>query len=166
MRLKWISDREVLERYAGIDGELWPDDPGAAGIELARGLAPLEQLDRVRTYVRSLQPRVRCDLLAVEREPGGGCLHQPELKFLGYDFGFLESECNVYSFLFHEIVCPRFEELGAFASRLNQNLLLDSVNVAREIAGVRDSLEAGGERFETTDSPEVCAPFAVFAFAE
>lgn len=162
VRLKWISDREVFERYSGVDGKLWPNDAAAAGIELERGLAPLEQLDRVRTYVRSLQPNVRCDLLVVEREPSRRRSSQPELTLLGYDFGFLEGEYNVYSMLRHEIIYPRFEEFRAFASRLNQNLLLDSVEATKEIAEARDSLEARGERFETTDSPEVCDPLAVY----
>lgn len=166
LRLKWISDREVLERYAGIDGRLWPDDPAAAGLELERGLAPFGQIGRVRTYLRSLRPKVRCDLLVVEREPFGGSADRSELSFLGYDFGFLEGEHNVYSLLFQEVIYPRFEELSAFASCLNQNLLLDSVEATKEIAGIRDSLEARGERFETTDSPEVCDSIAVFAFAE
>jgi len=166
VRLKWISDREVLERYAGLDGRLWPDDPGAAGIELDGGLAPLGQLDRVRTYFRSLRPKVRCDLLVVEHEPAEKRSDHPELRFLGYDLGFLEGEYNHYSFLRQEIILPRFEELAAFTSWLNQNLLLDSLEATKEIAGARASLEARGKSFETPESGEISDPLAVFAFAE
>jgi hypothetical protein len=81
-------------------------------------------------------PDVKVDPKTGDVRPIGPDGSLPELKLLGYDFGFLEGEYNVYSFLLHEIIYPRFEELGAFAPRLNQNLLLDSVEAIKEIAGV------------------------------
>jgi hypothetical protein len=160
-----LSTCDVLRRYMGFDGELWPEEPGASGIRLENGLAPLKQINRVRLYYESLQSNTRCDLLAIGRADFEESLDLGGERFelLGYDFGYIESEYNFYSFLFHEIIYARFDEFKEIASTLNQHLLLESLDIAKEISKILDALELRGERLETSDSPEVCVPIAVLA---
>jgi hypothetical protein len=161
-----FSDAEVLELYAGVDGHLWPHDPEAAGIHLERGLASLTDIDRVAQYAASLNVRTRCDVLRIDREPINSPTDEAGWEFLGFDFGVVEGEFNVYSFLYHEVIYSRFNELGAFARRLNRHLLIDRLEVIRELRAALDDLESSGERFETTDAPEICDPLAVFSQAK
>jgi hypothetical protein len=156
-----MSASEVLGRYHGIDGTLWPGDPTGHGVSLERGLAPLDQLGLVRDFLESIRSRSRVDLLLVDREGGGG--GETGTRLLGYDLGFLESEFNVYSLLYHEIVFPRLVELACFGSMLNPHLLLDSVQGSERILQAVETLEREGVVFETSESPESCAPLAIFA---
>ncbi len=173
-----MTRQQVVHRYKGIDGALWPgDETETDALPLHRGLAGLSRLDRVRSYVRAVRTRSKCDLLLVERraaeqstqcQPVDGKDHpiQSQVGLLGYDLGFVEGPDNNYSLLYHEVIHPRFPDLGRFAIALNQNLLAPSLDVAQEILSAQRSLEQGGASFETTVGPEICDTLAVYEFAE
>lgn len=160
-----ISPAEVMDRYSGIDGQPWPRNPEAVGIDIERGLASFKHLEAVRKYLKSLRPTRRCDFLVMDRAGTESSIDRPDLVFLGYDFGFIEGEDNVYSFLHSEVIHPRLDELAAIAPRLNRFLLADSPSLLADIRRQQVQLEARGVQFETTVSPETCEIFSVFKFS-
>lgn len=149
-----VSEIEVFDRYRGIDGDVWPGDPAAAGISLKNGLANTSEMPFVRHYLSTIQAGPGCDVVMVARCDALDKTLGYDSRFLGFDIGFLESEFNCYSFLFHEVIYARFDRLGKYGSSLNQNLLLPSYDLASEVIEIQKNLEKEGIEFETTVSPE------------
>lgn len=148
-----MSDEEVFEHYKGIDGEAWPETSALRDITLQAGLAPLHEYEAVKAYLRSVSAKYKCDLLYLEFPCGADDVPPIPLdfKFLGYDYGFYQSEDNLFSSIFHEVIYGRYGEMKSHASFLNNNLLLPTLETISSLTFARDNLLKTGADLETDD---------------
>ena len=87
--------QEVGRPYRGIDGQPWPAPANSdLTISLVAGLAGIELLDVVRTY-RDANCALDCDLIYIAG-PDSRAIPPIGFTFLGFDFGYYESETSVY----------------------------------------------------------------------
>lgn len=138
---KIISVGRAIEAYRGFDGlKLWPQVEAFEGIMLDGALAPASQLSAVLQYASAIC-RDRCDLLFCDviTDFGSHVVRTSGLPFLGFDYGWLESEYNRFSVVLHEVVFGSLERMREYTTLLNRNLLFDSLSDVVALARERES---------------------------
>lgn len=145
--------------YRGFDGAAWPEIEHA-GFQTEDGLADFADVTRVDAYVKRLPCRAECDVIALGRV--GVALGGPGAtgwRPIGFDLGYFESEWSHFSVVLNEIIYAIHPELRRFARRLNEHLLLATLEDALEVAMERSRLAAAGADIE--DGPYI-EPIAIF----
>jgi hypothetical protein len=141
-----LSVAEIGRRYRGIDGRPWPGVSPSKRPLLVDGLAALQDVDRVNRYRAAACP-LSCDLIYIVHPHSDEYTLTPAgYAFLGFDFGFYESEWSVYSVIFHEVIYGWHDRLRVHAGGLNDSLLAPSLDLVRGIeASFLDLLREGAD---------------------
>jgi hypothetical protein len=71
-----------------------------------------------------------------------------ESEKIGYEYGNLEDEYQIYSSIFQEIILGDFDELIAFKDKLNKHLLFPTKEIAEEYVKVHHQLTEEGKGVE------------------
>jgi hypothetical protein len=152
----------VEKRYRGIEGEPWPQLDESGDVQLVDGLAPLEQLSRVKAYYDRLPSGPTYDLVYCQFGVRSETRQElPEqFVFCGYDYGFYGSEWSVYSVIFNEVVYGLYSSMQAFAKLLNECLLLPSYDVVQELERIRNHMLSVGSDLEQA---EICRAISIYA---
>ena len=160
-----MSIDALLDRYRGIEGRRWPEDPTALGIELESGLASLSQFNRVCEYAARIGRDLHVDLLFISADRSMSALQDlpSQLRFVGYDIGSWESDLNAYSVLLNEVIFGEIPELTRFVKNLNENLLLLGTEQDLELLHARQRLVSGGADLESFHDDERIGAIRVHA---
>lgn len=144
-----MPHEEVHKRYRGVDGGLaWPESEKTS-FELRNGIAPLSVLKQVREYFLQIVARDVTDMIVISSSGiENSQLCEPIYRFLGYDVGFVESAWSHYSVVFGEVIYGIVPDMRAYASRLNQSLLFDSLSDAQSLVEVHELLKRRGVGLE------------------
>jgi hypothetical protein len=134
------------------------------------GVADIDDVERVLHYHDEITATDHpCDVIYAT--PAAGqlplALADRGFIFLGYDFGYYLSTWNCYSVLFNEVIFGSLQELRQYAVRVNESLLLPSLDVAAEVAATRSRLaksEAGGA-LESLEEGECVDAIAIFGIS-
>src|SRR5262245_24022583 len=88
----------------------------------------ISDLPRVQDYIRNLDQSKECDIILLSW-PVATLEGARDLcwSFAGIDVGCFESEWSHFSVILNEIIFGVHDELRAFAERLNENLLLPTL---------------------------------------
>lgn len=170
-----LSNAEVAERYRGFDSWPWPDGPGLKEIHQVDlndfglgfgGVAPLEQFGKVIAYYQAVSDSRRCDLVFLDFPwRSGPSVKAPSgFSFCGYDYGLYASPGQRYSCIFHEVIYAQDEELVAMARRLNDCLLLPSLDLVDSLAAIRRQLLAVSAPLEIESEWFPYEAIAVYAY--
>ena len=157
-----LSHVEVLSRYKGFEGDAWPFDVDWTGIMVIDGLAPSDQYELVKVYHELTGgPQAGYHLIYLQI-PGHGEKRAPvsQLRFTGYDYGYYVSEHGLFSAVFNDIIYGDYAELRGFAERLNDALLLTSLDDVEMVHKTREGLVKLGAALEC-DEPFI--PIAIYA---
>ncbi len=153
------SEDEIVQAYRGIDGRPWPEEVPLRVPHIS-GLAPTESWpellgaadeNSIREVHDALVVVSDSQLISNMRIPKGA-------EFLGFDFGYYDDECSVFSSVYHEIVYASLPELGKYASRLNDSLLFSTTHDVEGYSQTRDLLRKAGRDVENGQ----CYRIAVF----
>jgi len=159
-----LSHEEVVNRYKGFEGEPWPAELDATGIQLIDGLAPADQYELVKAYYReATRSHPGSDLIYLQ-VPGQADSSAPlrQHKFVGYDYGYYVSEFGLFSAIFNDIIYGAYAELRTFAELLNDALLFTSLDDVKMVHKTREDLiEAGAALEQDEDEPFI--PIAIYA---
>jgi hypothetical protein len=143
-----ISFQEVFRRYRGLDGEVWPQKEHAE-FPIEDGLAAIEHWSLVNQYVRKLASANECDVIMLARlGPRLDSVQQLGWSFAGFDVGYFESEWSHFSVILCEVIFGVNSELRSFCSRLNEHLLLSTLEDARALLTERSRLVRLGRDLE------------------
>ncbi len=155
---------EILKNYKGIEGEAWPLDTNMLDKYMVRGLASLEMNEEIVAYHNEAAKKYLCDLLYISTDSTLNLIDNLSDKFsyCGIDYGLYTSEYNNYSVIFNEVIYGQYEEMREFAKFLNDDLLLPSVEVIKEICKIRKMLVLSGADLETCEQGEKFGPIFVF----
>jgi hypothetical protein len=153
---------EVLHRFRGIEGMLWPDEIPFGEISLNRGIAPVSQMEHLIVYYQELHqysPHQIFDFLYCSN--GSYISEVPEsFKFRGYDYGNLICASNNYSIIYNEILYGLYDELGSLSVNLNESLLFPSIEYVEQASAIRARLLNAGADLETDDDFSAIAIYA------
>jgi len=75
---------ETIERYGGIEGELWPGTSELPG--LSAGLLPMSLLEQAIAYYQECRAN-GCRLIYIDTRSGDSSNAPERFGFLGYDLG-------------------------------------------------------------------------------
>ena len=157
-----MSIEEIGRLYRGIDGLPWPEwDVSPLRPSLSSGLAHPMSLELVNRYRNDQCPQ-ECDLIYI----ASNATHASPpaaMTFLGFDFGYYESEWAVYSVVLHEVLYGSYAALREFAPELNSCLLMPTVEAMSRLESRRDELLRNGADLETSSKS---VPIAVFGNPE
>jgi hypothetical protein len=144
---------EVVRRYRGIDGLLWPEEANLSGLAIRDGLVPLDAVSDVRRYVAALRAGstggLPVEVLACSFGPGS--ISSLGGRLIGWDAGYLDSETGIFSAVLHDVLCGRHEALNGMASLLNDDLLFGDPATAQACLDRRAALIADGHDLENDD---------------
>lgn len=159
-----LGNSDVLTCYRGIEGEPWPLEPERVGLDLSSGLVPLHCLDKVLGYFHVARKCFHCDLIYIDTVQGNTPQIAPPngFWFCGFDFGWYQSEYNLFSAIFNEIIYGRYSELRFFGAKLNENLLLPSMADISAFVQARQQLIEKGADLETAEEGDGLGPIAVY----
>lgn len=149
-----LSREEIYSQYRGVDGRPWPEE---LSLPYDEGLAPMGKWPELLAIADEAREGQLYDALILAMPP---ILRQlpDEVSFLGFDVGYYESSCSVFSSLFHECIYGHLEELALQAPHLNRALLFSAPAAAEAYCRVREVVRAKGADVEDDD----CRPIAVF----
>lgn len=153
------SWNEVLRTYRGISGRAWPDEQELP-IEIPEsGLVATDRLAEVLPYFKAVSTRYNCHLLycqVYDNIPAALVL-PANLRFLGFDHGYLRNQYSCYSIVLHEVVYGLYSEVQKASPLLNEDLLVSSLESLKAIEEARNQLLAEGCDLEVlTDPDEEC----------
>lgn len=157
-----LTDKDIISRYRGIEGQPWPDYPSKERLCITDGLTSVGQFDQVTAYYLGLPGEARCDFIYCQFRTTAPLQPSiaPAFRFCGYDYGYYLSEYNHYSVLFNEVVYGVYDALARFSVVLNDCLLLPSDEAVRELADIRNRHLLNGADVE---DDEVSGPIAVYS---
>jgi hypothetical protein len=100
---------------------------------------------------------LHCVLLP--RSEGEASVPSPPEGFviIGYDFGYINSDSDHYSVLFHEILYGLYEDLRQYNNSVNDVLLFPSLKGVRQASATRARLVEEGADLETIDHSDLLA---------
>ena len=154
-----LDPGDIEKRYVGLECEPWPNDIAPASLGEYPSLAPEnERLALQRLYAANKASDPYLEFLHVTIcRAGADDKPTPPLgfEFCGYDVGYLLSKYTNYSALFNEVLFGQYEQLLAFAGRLNRSLLLPTSEEARFVVKVRKDLLQNGADLETAEECSV-----------
>jgi hypothetical protein len=154
-----IPGEEVFRRYRGFDGVPWPDLEHPE-FRTENGLAAVTDWELVIQYARKLSQREDCDLVLLARlGTDDERVRQSGWTAAGFDLGYFDSEWSHFSVVLNEVLFGVHSELRSFASRLNEHLLLGTLEDAIALLAERNRLAGTGVDLEQGDLME---PIAVF----
>jgi hypothetical protein len=159
-----LSLDEVIARYKGFDGAVWP---GAHFDDLPKnefGLVDASHFGTLKDVFAGLRKEDRLDLIYLA---AGGTDRVPDRttnSLLGYDFGYFASPVDKFSVILNEVIFGQYEELRRFGSELNQHLLLPSYQTTRFLAAARSNLHRRGADLEADIEPVSVAIFEAGGF--
>jgi hypothetical protein len=149
----------VFRRYRGFDGVPWPDLEHPE-FRTESGLAEVTDWALVEQYVRRLARPEDCDvLLLAQPKTDNEAALESGWMHAGFDLGYFDSEWSHFSVVLIEVLFGVHPELRAFASRLNEQLLMENVEDAIALLTERNRLAQRGVDLEQGDLIE---PIAVF----
>jgi hypothetical protein len=155
-----LPPADVFLRYRGLDGAPWPG-PEHLPFDTEDGLAGLADWPEVKTYLDGLPCRDECDVVVLACQPTDtDRVPDSEWVSAGIDVGYFESEYSRFSVILNEVIFGAHDELRRFGDRLNEHLLLPSLNDARELLSERGRLRSGGADLE--HEPPFMEPITVF----
>jgi hypothetical protein len=152
-----MTHEEVFRRYRGFDGLAWPNLEHAE-FQTDEGLADFADLGPVDAYVQRLAHPEECELIALARLDVAG-FGLGDWRPAGFDIGYFESEWSHFSVLLNEVIYASRLELRRFASALNKNLLVPTMELALDVIAERGLLLETGADIE--EAPHV-EPIAIF----
>ena len=158
---------ELLCKYRGIEGEVWPDSPVLDKVILNKyGFAPVDQLSTINEYLYDIN-RNCVDVIVVEpimTEYNSNILTSNYQ--LGFDCGYCNNYGSVYSIIFNEIVFGDYAGLTKYANKLNSHILLNSLEDARHILSKRKDMIADGCDLESYPSTDAMMVFKISKFVQ
>lgn len=143
---------DILRRYRGLEGELWPNNSAMLFNLGECSIAPLEKYNKIHAYYVDMATRdidEIYDFISLG-EPTIASKNNP--LFLGFEAGYLNSPDNVFSCIFNDVIYGQYKELTCFARFLNKHLLFSSQEIARELLGVRNNLISKGLDLESDEN--------------
>lgn len=150
---------ETIERYGGIEGELWPRKEELP--DLSVGLLPVARMEQAIDCYRGCRAN-GCRLIYIDTKAGDSSNAPAGFRFLGYDLGVFESEYNYFSVIFHDVLFGKHDPLRAFSAALNERLLIPSSFIAQRLAAIRRDLRRVAADLETLDEDGGPIPIAIF----
>jgi len=141
-----LADAAVFRKYRGFDGVVWPAP--VTGFDLVNGRAPVSCLDAVREYVSATSCPEDCDILLIT-----DCAAEPphadaEVRFLGFEVGYFESDVSHFSSLLNEVIYGVEVGMTSLYACLNASLLLSSLSQVSELLSARVKLRSLGADLE------------------
>lgn len=154
-----IPSEKVFREYRGFDGVPWPDLEHPE-FRTEDGLAALGDSALVDQYVRKLSQREGCDLVLLARLGADVEIVQKSgWTAAGFDLGYFHSEWSHFSVVLNEVLFGVHSALRSFGSRLNEHLLLGTLEDAVALLTERNQLAATGVDLEQGDLIEPIAMF-------
>lgn len=153
-----LNQNEVISRYRGIEGDLWPDESSAQFSATDTGLAPIAAASEILRFAArlcELSPDKQYDVILVDPS-----LSANNSAPIGYECGYLEGDQNVFSAILNDIIYGRFPALINFRTALNEHLLFNSLDAAKSFLQCRDELIQAGYDLEADDT------FRMFSISE
>ena len=142
------STEEAIRRYRGFDGLAWPDQEDGA-LRLEEGLAAIKDWPIVNRYIQNLPNASEWDVILLSRlGPTRESVRPADWSHAGFDVGYFQSQWSHFSVILNEVVFGIHPELRLFASRLNEHLLLSSLESASELIAERKRLAGAGKDLE------------------
>lgn len=147
------GDREVLERFRGVDNFPWPiHEVWPPGELTDSGLLAIECVEAVRSYPIRYAEKERMDVILVEPESMLGWAGRGEYGSLfspcGWDYGYCVPSGglgDVCSAIYQDVLYGYDSELRSMLSALNQSLLFDTREGLEELIHMRlRYIERGG----------------------
>ena len=151
------SHEEIGRRYRGIEGLQWPQSEHSTKPELGNGLADPNTIQLVQRYRNEHCP-LECDLIYIAPPTARTPVPQG-MFFLGFDFGYYESEWSQYSVIFNEVIYGLYAPLRAFATALNSSLLAPTISVTQQIEECRNAHLREGADLENDATPVALAVY-------
>jgi hypothetical protein len=150
----------IFHRCRGLDGNVWPELEHPS-FQIEDGLADIPDWSHIRKYAHELPCHAECDIIALSMADVDFTLMQrPGWTAAGFDVGYLASEWSRYSVILNEVLFGMYDELKSFAARLNENLLLPTLEDGRELIVERARLFALGRDLER--EPPAVIPITVY----
>lgn len=120
-----LSWNEILEQYAGIDGEAWPRECIPENSDAPEGLVSLAHLPLVVSWMKKVRETPRIDLLFSEEDRIGSRVSNTltGFEFVGYDVGLGITEYTSYSYsaIYHEVLFGTDTALCNYRLKLNSH---------------------------------------------
>lgn len=139
----------LLDQYNGFEGECFYYYQNK----------DLEELDNIINICNKLMKQEQNPKLLLL------CLSIPKIEnrktlekiafFLGYDYGILLNEDDIYSSILQEVLFGHIEELQLFKEQLNKNYLFPTYEKAKEYAKKHNQLLLEGKDVEIEDDMQI-----------
>jgi hypothetical protein len=163
----FMETKQIFSQYCGIDGEAWPLEMSESNILLIDGLSSIDYYQEILSYYELVKKSNLCDLIYIT-----SCeailpkkLQAEGWTFCGYDYGMYLGEHNNWSVIFQEIIFGKLSELREFGHKLNNNLLLSSLEEAFNLRVKRGEIAKTENSvfLETIEEDEDFGPIAIYS---
>ena len=135
-----LTAGQILQRYRGFDGVLWPEGELPLPERPLLGMAPASTLEQVLRYSIELRQPAIDVLYCSTANPDPERWRESALvsaSCAGFDFGVLASTENHYSVVLNEILLGQDERLRRLSGQLNGSLLFQTVEAAEAARRLR-----------------------------
>lgn len=147
----------LLNKYTGFEGEvLFYYESNQ--LDLVEKI-----LDEKKKYITNVNQENIVLLFCVEINNKNNLMSKffGDVFFVGYDYGIILNEDELYSSILHEILFGKLEELKGFKSQLNDNYLFSEYHTIEKYLKVHNRLLFEGKDVEIEDDMKV---FEVWKF--
>ncbi|MEK7449364.1 MAG: hypothetical protein AAB019_07760 [Planctomycetota bacterium] len=165
-----LSDKEIMRKYKGFDGEPWPEAEGLEKLQINNGVVDMRQYDVIVSYYEKVSKKYPSDFLYLDfpEIPSKQKLLPSCFFFCGYDCGIYLSESNRFSVIYNAVIYGSYDEMRKYSKLLNEYLLLSSLEDVKRIHDTHTRLRIEGADLETEDEydnvKEQFGSIAIYAF--